>query len=419
MEFQRLSKSRSNAGHGRLPPWGLAAVALTTLLSSALAAEPAVGPNSLQDAIATIHAVGPEGEGQAAASQAWRQLAKLDADSLVTILDGIVDDNLQACNWLGMAVDAIGQRTLDQERPLPAPALEQFVLERQHASHARLLAFRWLALADHQAPERLLPAMLDDPSGPLRSLAIDRLLRQARRAEEQASNQPTATRSTAGNAKQLYRQALEQGRDLNQIRQIIASLQRLGETIDQVHVLGYLVDWHTIGPFDNTGNLGYAKVYPPEETHALVGTDKGAGIYAGKDQQVSWQAHHSDDPKGRIDLNGIYGKLKGVVAYAWTDFKCASAREAELRWSTPNASKVWVNKRLVAAHNIYHTALSPDQYRAVVPLQPGNNRFLVKLCQDEQTEAWTVDWQFQFRVTDRLGGAIHEQKAESGERKTE
>ena len=58
------------------------------------------------------------------------------------------------------------------------------------------------------------------------------------------------------------------------------------------------------------------------------------------------------------------------------------------------------------------TSLARDQYRCLVHLQRGTNSFLIKLCQDEQTETWTVDWKFQFRVTDRLGGAIHERGAE-------
>ena len=80
-----------------------------------------------------------------------------------------------------------------------------------------------------------------------------------------------------------------------------------------------------------------------------------------------------------------------------------------MRWSTPNASKLWVNGQLVAEYDIYHTAQSRDQYRAVVRLAAGSNRFLIKVCQDEQTESWTVDWQFQFRVTDRLGGTLREE----------
>ena len=39
-------------------------------------------------------------------------------------------------------------------------------------------------------------------------------------------------------------------------------------------------------------------------------------------------------------------------------------------------------------------------------LEPGRNRILVKVCQNEQTEDWTVEWEFQLRVTDSLGTPV-------------
>jgi hypothetical protein len=39
-------------------------------------------------------------------------------------------------------------------------------------------------------------------------------------------------------------------------------------------------------------------------------------------------------------------------------------------------------------------------------LQAGRNTILVKVCQNEQTEEWTVEWDFQLRVTDALGTPI-------------
>jgi hypothetical protein len=39
-------------------------------------------------------------------------------------------------------------------------------------------------------------------------------------------------------------------------------------------------------------------------------------------------------------------------------------------------------------------------------LKKGANTVLVKCCQDEQKEEWTVEWEFQLRVCDRAGSAI-------------
>jgi hypothetical protein len=47
-----------------------------------------------------------------------------------------------------------------------------------------------------------------------------------------------------------------------------------------------------------------------------------------------------------------------------------------------------------------------DQYQLPGQLNPGKNTILVKACQNEQIETWTVEWQFQLRVCDSSGTAI-------------
>ena len=47
-----------------------------------------------------------------------------------------------------------------------------------------------------------------------------------------------------------------------------------------------------------------------------------------------------------------------------------------------------------------------DQYRVNAQLKPGKNTLLVKMCQNEQKEDWTKEWEFQLRVTDALGTPI-------------
>jgi hypothetical protein len=41
-----------------------------------------------------------------------------------------------------------------------------------------------------------------------------------------------------------------------------------------------------------------------------------------------------------------------------------------------------------------------------VKLNKGKNTLLVKACQNEQTQDWTVQWEFQLRVCDATGTAI-------------
>ncbi len=107
-----------------------------------------------------------------------------------------------------------------------------------------------------------------------------------------------------------------------------------------------------------------------------------------------------------VDLNVPFGKLKEVVGYAWTPFRCEKEQQVELRIGCKNAWKLWVNGVLVFERNEYHRGMRMDQYRFPLKLKAGDNQILMKLCQNEQLEDWTVQWQFQLRVCDASGTAI-------------
>ena len=54
-----------------------------------------------------ILAVGPEGQGNPEAAQAWTHLKELDAAELPTLLKAFRGANPLAVNWLGAAIDAV------------------------------------------------------------------------------------------------------------------------------------------------------------------------------------------------------------------------------------------------------------------------------------------------------------------------
>ena len=108
-----------------------------------------------------------------------------------------------------------------------------------------------------------------------------------------------------------------------------------------------------------------------------------------------------------VDFNEPYGALKEVTGYAQTEFISASDRPAELRLGCKNAWKIWLNGELVFGRDEYHRGMRIDQYKLPVQLRKGANTILVKACQNEQKEEWTVQWQFQLRVCDATGTAIH------------
>jgi hypothetical protein len=107
-----------------------------------------------------------------------------------------------------------------------------------------------------------------------------------------------------------------------------------------------------------------------------------------------------------VDLNKPIGALKEVTGYAYTEFHADKARPVELRLGCKNGWKVWLNGKLLFGRDEYHRNMEIDQYRLAGELKPGKNTILVKLTQNEQTEKWTVEWEFQLRITDALGTPI-------------
>jgi len=165
-------------------------------------------------------------------------------------------------------------------------------------------------------------------------------------------------------------------------------------------VFGWLTAWQVVGPFDNTGGAGFDKPFPPEDKVDLQAE------YEGKAGKVRWKPTKTTNELGLVDLNNPLGTLKSVTGYAYTEITATRARPVELRLGCKNGWKIWFNGKYLFGRDEYHRGIEIDQYRFKVDLQPGRNTILVKVCQNEQTEDWTKEWEFQLRVTDDLGAAI-------------
>lgn len=383
--------------------WSVActAVGVGFLAATAMPASAAGGPAlsssaaAESDQIATLlsalRAVGPQAAGHAKAAAAWAELARQPAERLPQLLAGLDGANPLAANWLRTAIDAVAERQLAAGRPLPAAELEHFVRDRSHDPRGRRLAYELLLRIDPAAKERFLPHMLDDPSPELRRDAVDRVMEQA---------QARAAAQDQAGAVALYRQALASARDIDQVAAIAERLRKLGHPVDLARQLGYIVHWKVIGPFDNTGGRGFDQVYPPEKEIRLEAE------YAGKHGPVRWKDYTSRDDYGMVDFNQALGEEKAVVGYALTEFLSDRRQEVEIRMTSYNAPKLWVNGRLVAQYPIYHSGGQPDQYVHRVVLEPGRNRILVKACQNELTADWAREWAFRLRVCDATGAAV-------------
>jgi hypothetical protein len=342
--------------------------------------------------LARLKAVGREGAGNVEASKAWRELVRLGPGALIDVLAAMDDADPTAANWIRAAADAIAERELDAGRPLPAAKLEAFIRETQHNGRARRQAFEWLSRVDKTAPDRLLPGMLDDPSVELRRDAIARALKDA---------EPLLEKDDKNEAKKVYRRLFRSARDKDQVEALAKKLKEWGVEVDLASHFGFIRDWMLVAPFDNTKEAGYQRSFEPEKKVDVL------AVYAGKnDVEARWKAHASSDAYGVVDLNKVLAKHKGAVAYAFAVITSPSERPVDIRLGSMNAIKVFLNGEQVFAYEEYHHGRRMDQYLTKAKLRAGRNELLVKICQNEQTEDWAQDWQFQLRICDATGGAV-------------
>jgi hypothetical protein len=342
--------------------------------------------------LTTIKAVGREGAGNVEAAKAWRELVRLGPAVLPTVLAAFDDTDSTAANWLRTAVDAIAERALEKKQPLPTAEMEQFILRQQHNGAARRLAYEWLARVDPQAPARLLPGMLHDPSLELRRDAVARVLQDA----QQKLNQDDKAGATAA-----FRKALSGALDRDQVDRIAKELHTLGVEVDLAAHFGFIRRWRLIGPFDSHGGAGFQKSFPPEKNIDLAAT------YQGKNATpIRWIRYTTTDPYGIVDVNKALGKHMGAAAYASAAVLSPTERPVQIRAGSQNALKIYLNGKLIFFREEYHHGMQMDQHIGTGLLRAGRNELLIKLCQNEQTDDWAQNWSFQVRICDLIGDPV-------------
>lgn len=373
-----------------LPMWNRASFLLRLAAVGGVLIAPAYGAANLDGALKALKSVGPEGRDNAAASQSWLSVAAAGGSELTTILGAMDGANDYALNWLLAAVDTVVQREITSGRKLPVSDLEAFVGDTKHHPRARRAAYDLILKTDPERARKLVPGFVNDPANELRRDAVQLLM-------DAATNQVKLDRTAAVAS---YRQALLAAREADQIESIAKTLGDLGEKVDLSKTFGWVTQWKLVGPFDNTGNAGFTKAFPPEQQLDLA-TD-----YDGKNGRVKWVEFESKDDYGTVDFNKPFEPLKEVAGYAMAEFWSPTARLAEVRLMCENGWKVWVNGKFLFGRDEYHTGSEIDQFRLPVELQAGRNVLLVKCTQNEQKEDWTKDWSFALRVTDAQGTPI-------------
>ena len=147
--------------------------------------------------------------------------------------------------------------------------------------------------------------------------------------------------------------------------------------------------WLVLGPFDNSGGIGYNTQYITENL-PMIDTTKE---YEGKNGKVRWQKTKNISLLGDIRLGK---ESEWTVAYTFATIHSPEEREVEFRFDSDDQGKIWVNGIDVFTHTKTFTA-EIDNFKFPVKLNAGLNSVLVKVCQE------TGGWGFYLRITDKDG----------------
>ncbi len=341
-------------------------------------------------AIQAIHAVDREGKGNEAAAAAWASLAQSSSAELPALLAGMNGANPLAENWMRAAISVVADRA-HAAKEMPVAALKAFLLDTKNAPNARVAAFDLIQRSDPALAAEVTPMLIEDPSSDLRRHPVAKLIEKGDAAKESGDESAAVS---------AWREALQGARDEDQIKILAKNLRAAKQEVNLPKHFGFLMNWQLIAPFTNVDRKGFDTVFPPEEKVEL------SASYPGKGSDAKWQAFTSTDDYGMIDFNKPFTMLKEVTGYAYTEFNATEERDAELRLGCKNGWKVWLNGEMLFGRDEYHRGMKLDQYKLPIHLKKGKNSILIKCCQNEQTEQWTVEWQFQIRVCDATGTAI-------------
>jgi len=261
------------------------------------------------------------------------------------------------------------------------------------------LAFEILHQVDPPLAGKTEAELVEDPIQELRRGGVQKLIAAAHELGASGKKEESRVR---------YQHALDVARDEDQVNAIASALEQMGEKVDLAEQFGFLKKWWIVGPFDNLKRSGFDMAYPPEAQVKLDAEYGGKPDTQGNARHFKWTPFESQQSYGMVDINKPLGMLKESAAYAYTTFQSKDDREVEIRLGCKNAWKVWVNGEFIFGRDEYHRGMQMDQYKLHCHFKKGANTILVKCCQNEQTETWTVEWQFQLRVCDGAGTAIRE-----------
>lgn len=351
-----------------------------------------------------IDLVAKQGRGTAEGRAAWERVAEAKADALPLLLDAMNSSDTVTANWLRTAFDRIVERELKAGAKINVTKLLDFVNNPKNNGRTRRYAMELVERLEPGLRDKLRVDWLDDPEFRYDAVAF---------ALDKAKNAAKAGNSLI--AVNLYRQAFDKSRDMMQAREAALGLQEGGIQVSVAEHLGFITDWHLIGPFDGKGQKGGQFTYPPEKKVDLAEElDGQKGKVRWKRFQVKETPPTSKDRhQALVNLASreALGNADDAVAFAYAELVVDGAMKAEMRGAADDHFVVYVNGTKVFAFEEWRNGVRHDRHRFPVELKAGTNAVLVKISQSAAPNP-EPNWEFMLRVVDATGKgiSIHRQR---------
>jgi hypothetical protein len=325
---------------------------------------------------------------------AWERLVERGPTALPLLLDAMDSKDTAAVNWLRTAFDRIVDKELAAGgKRLDVDALRKYAEDPKRPGRARRLTLNLVEQLRPGASDQLFSNWLDDPE--FRFDAIANLMKRA-------------DKLPADDAKKEMLRAFASARDIEQTKQLAVKLDKLGEKVSVARHLGFILDWHVVGPFDAKGQRGFKTVYPPEEKVDLTAELRG------RDGMLKWKRITLKEPNpssggrfGLVNLLEPLGTHHDAVAYAYATVQVEKPVEAEFRGAADDNFTVWVNGRRVFGFEEYRNGVRHDRHRFKALLKQGDNAVLVKICQAPLDASNSEpNWEFLLRVVGSDGAGL-------------